>query len=68
MSFDIQYIVDISTIYPDTFIHANDEPMEDVDPIAPDVVMDIPKGGQGGRVGPQFQMTILSTCKNMSIM
>ena len=52
----------------------DDEPIEDVNPVARDVnlvsldvVMDIPLG-QKGCVGPQFQMTTLSTCRNMSMM
>ena len=49
------------------------EPIEDVDPVAPDVdqvaldiVMDITLKGSK-RVYPQFHMTTLSTCRSMSM-
>ena len=53
----------------------DDEPIEDVDPVALDVdlvaldvVMDMPLRKSKRERGPQFQMTTLSTYKSMSMM
>ena len=45
----------------------DNEPIEEVDLEALNIVMDIPREGQRGRVGLLFHMAILSTCKSMSM-